>query len=565
MGLNSALNVASRSLALFSTGIEVAGHNVANSSTPGFIREVLDISTAQPYEKGGLLIGTGANLDGIRQEIDIHLEQRIYGSNADAAAAQFSSGIYQQFQTILNELGEDDLSTHLNTFVGSINDLINQPEVLGLRSAVIDQATTFADKITKIRGDVDNLRDNQNSEIDNLTGEANQLIDQIAEFNVQIVKLEASSNFSSNAGGLRTQRYEALNRLSEILPIEVRNTATGSAEVFSGTNYLVLGSQTHHLESFNESNDGFPSQSVRIEETQSPLDSGGGELNGLISGRDSILGDFVGQLDSYASAIIFEFNKIHSSGEGLKSFEDVTGSYAVDDSTAALNDAGLAFTPKHGSFEIKVIDQGTGAINTSVISIDLDGLGGNDTSLDDLQAAISGVTNLTATVEPSGELSISAANGYEFRFGNDTSDVLASLGINTFFTGTSSDDIAVNSIISNDSAFFATGQGGGDSDTRNAVLLAGFIDNPIESLNDVPIGDFYESLVSSIAQNAASDGALADGLNGFRDSLLGQRAQISGVSLDEEAVLILQYQQAYQASARIVTTIDELFNTLISL
>ena len=46
---------------------------------------------------------------------------------------------------------------------------------------------------------------------------------------------------------------------------------------------------------------------------------------------------------------------------------------------------------------------------------------------------------------------------------------------------------------------------------------------------------------------------------------MNQRAQISGVSLDEETIKILEFQRAYQAAARVISTVDELFGVLMSL
>ena len=58
---------------------------------------------------------------------------------------------------------------------------------------------------------------------------------------------------------------------------------------------------------------------------------------------------------------------------------------------------------------------------------------------------------------------------------------------------------------------------------------------------------------------------LATGAGGYQQSLLSQREQTSGVSLDEEAIQILQFQHAYQASAKFISTIDQLLTVLTQL
>jgi flagellar hook-associated protein 1 FlgK len=248
----------------------------------------------------------------------------------------------------------------------------------------------------------------------------------------------------------------------------------------------------------------------------------------------------------------------------LAGFQTVTGQTRLDDTTSALNAAGLAFTPKHGSFQLKVTNSLTGVTTTSNIAIDLDGIGG-DTSLEDLRNAIAAVANVDAGITPDGRLKIDAAANFEIRFSNDTSGVLAALGVNTFFTGSNAGDIGVNSVVAGNQLLFASSQGGGPSDNRNAVLMAEFVNRPIAALNGASLDQFYESTIASVAQASASETALAEGLKGFRDSLRGQRDQFSAVSLDEEIVRVMEFQRAFQAAARLVSTIDELFTTLLNM
>ena len=111
----------------------------------------------------------------------------------------------------------------------------------------------------------------------------------------------------------------------------------------------------------------------------------------------------------------------------------------------------------------------------------------------------------------------------------------------------------------------ALGQGGGPSDGSNAVALAAFSQQPIESLGGITLDEYYDKVVSSIAQSSASEGALAEGAQTFRDSLQSQREQYSGVSIDEETINVMKFQRAFQSAARLVSTIDELFTILLQI
>lgn len=566
MGLNAALYTAGRSLEVFSTGIQVAGQNIANANTPGYIREHIDLAPNLPYKTGGLTLGTGVFINGVRQEVDQFLEERIHVANSDAEVYQAREKIYQELETALQELGESDLSSDMSLFLASVNDLANQPESSPNRRLVIEEGEMLANEVSALRTRLDLLRTQESTNVEGLIAEANELIDVIYGLNREIPLLEAAGQLKSDAGGLRSQRYTALNRLSEIIPIRYQEHPSGSVDVFVGTDYLILGGERQHLQTEPVVDREVSVVNVTLTNTLTDVSRYGGELRGVIEGRDDVLGGFVDQLDQYSESLIYEFNKIHASGEGLIGFGSVTSDARVLSTTAALNTAasGLEFVPQHGSFQVKVTNSITGVTESSNITVDLDGIGA-DTTLASLQAALNGVSNVNASITTDLRLKLDAAANFDIRFSDDTSGALAALGINTFFTGSDSLNIGVNSTLKNDHRLLATGQGGGPADGRNAFELTTFVENPVSALGDVSLNAFYNGMVTSVAQNSASESALAEGFDGFRQSLFSQRDQISGVNLDEEAIDLMRFQRSYQSAARIISTVDELFGILLSM
>ncbi|HTN02096.1 MAG TPA: flagellar hook-associated protein FlgK, partial [Planctomycetaceae bacterium] len=462
-------------------------------------------------------------------------------------------------------LGEGDLSNQFNTLMGQLQSVVNQPENASLRTAFVESGEQFATAVTQLRLKLTDLQNSQNDQLKSRVDEANTLIQKIKTLNPQIGQLEANGLGRNDAGALRVERMNAINRLSELMPIRAIERPSGSVDLYSGSDYLLLDGQVQKLNLFVDTREnGLQGLQVQLSQTRSILTTGGGEIRGTIEERDKILGGFVTQLDEWAGAFINEFNKIHASGEGVAKFTDVTGVTHLYDSTSPLSTAGLPFPPKHGSFEIKTVNQATGITETAQIGIDLDGIG-TDTSLTDLKNAIDAVPNLTATITTDGRLRIASAAGYEFSFSNDTSGVLASLGINTFFTGSSSGDIGVNQVVVDDPRYLATGRGGGPSDNSNAVALAQLPDVKHSSLGGSTLPQFFEQITGGIVQGAAAEDALAQGSENFRSSLTTQREQTSGVSLDEETIIMMQLQRNYQAAARIVTTVDQLLSTLLQI
>ncbi|MFI4877060.1 MAG: flagellar basal body rod C-terminal domain-containing protein, partial [Blastopirellula sp. JB062] len=248
-------------------------------------------------------------------------------------------------------------------------------------------------------------------------------------------------------------------------------------------------------------------------------------------------------------------------------YQSITSEFIIDDSQTAepLDQAGLSYSPQNGSFRIYTQNSQTGLTNTTDISVKLNGLS-DDTSLQDLAAAISEIEGLTASISLDGHFQIeSDSPNVEFAFGDDTSGVLAALGIGTFFTGTSASTIGIHQAIKTDPSKFAASKNGIGVDTENAVELAGFLDRPLDSRNGQTLDEVYGQLVGEVTQSASVAKAVAEGYRVFKETLDGQKLGLSGVSLDEEAVNLMTYQRQFQAASRLISVIDELLEVLVNL
>jgi flagellar hook-associated protein 1 FlgK len=263
--------------------------------------------------------------------------------------------------------------------------------------------------------------------------------------------------------------------------------------------------------------------------------------------------------------LAFEFNKLHSSGQGMRGFTELSSEFSVDDINAALDAVGLPYTPVNGTFQVQLFDRKSGLTQTFDIGVTLMGLGA-DTSLAQLTTAIDAIDGISASISPTRQLEISADGaGQEIAFANDTSGILAALGLNTFFSGTSSANLSVNETVLEDPSLFAASNSGIGEGTGNAVLMADFLQRPLETANGVSLGDLYDRLYGGVTQQAAVAGAVFEGFRVFEETLNGQHLAISGVSLDEEAVKLITYQRAYQAAARMIATMSDLLDLLVNL
>ena len=140
----------------------------------------------------------------------------------------------------------------------------------------------------------------------------------------------------------------------------------------------------------------------------------------------------------------------------------------------------MTYPPSAGTFDVTLTNSTTGQqTNYAQVSVTETG-SPTDTTLNSLAASLNGINGVQANVV-NGQLSISSTNpNVQISFSNDTSGVLSSLGINTFFTGSDASSIGVNSQAINNPATLATSLSLDGSGPNNKAALA------ISNLNDTP-------------------------------------------------------------------------------
>jgi flagellar hook-associated protein 1 FlgK len=567
MSLFSSIQIASNALQANQIGLQVVGQNIANDNTPGYSREVVNYVPAPTQQIGTISVGTGVEVQGVVQVVDRFLEERLRGANSDVANSQTQSQTYQNLESVVGALQSNSIDSAMNSFFSSISGILNQPQSTSARNLAVLQGQALASNINNVATRVMQSRSDLNTQVANMTSSINQLVTQVASLNTQIVATEGGNSLASQAVGLRDQRADDLTQLSKLVGITVQQQADGADNVFVGGSYLVFEGTSRQVETIHQQQTGgLTAANISIVGENAPLNPQSGQLAGLLTSRDKILGGYLNQLNSFAGTLAFEFNKAFSQGQGLTGYTSLTSTYPVTSATAPLDAAGLPFTPVNGSFQVQTLNQKTGATTTTTIQVDLNGLDKNETSLNSIASQIGAINGLSASVSSNGNLSISSTSpDVQFSFTNDTSGALAALGLNTFFTGSLATDLGVNqALVSNPGAFAASTKGIG-SDTTNAVTLANFINQPLASQNGLSVGQLNDQIVSDVTQGSAVAQSTATGNSTFQQTLLGQQTATSGVSIDQEATQMITLQQSYQASAKLIATISDLLNTLMKI
>ena len=565
MSLFSSIRLANNSLRANQIAMQVVGQNIANANTPGYIREEVVFSPAPTQKVGDLLLGMGVKVQAVVQKIDLFLEERLRWATSDRAGSEVTEETYSQLEGVINELGDTDLSTSMNDFFSSISEILNQPESVTVRNLSVLKGNTLAQDISRMAQRVTDMRVDLNDRVHDMGDRINTLSEEIQDLNIKIAETEGGDVSASDAVGLRDQRLLALENLAKIIKVRVKEQPSGGVTVYAGGDFLVFEGTRREVEVVESSEDGITVAEIHLKETDSRIHAESGELHGLIDARDNVLGGLSDRLDDFARTLAFEFNKIFSSGQGLNGYDDASAEYSVDANDDELDQAGLRFAPVNGSFQVLVHNTKTGLSQTTDIMVDLNGIG-DDMTMNDLVIALDAVDGISARVSATGQLSITSDSpDQQFAFANDTSGLLAALGINTFFSGYSASGLGINEAIQDDPAKFAASRGGIGADTDNSVILADFLDRAIDTHNGESIGVIYDRMMGETAQGAAIARGIAEGDRVFEDTLRGQKLATSGVSLDEEAVRLISYQHSFQASARYIGVLGELLDILVSL
>lgn len=565
MSLFGTIRMASNTLRADQIALQVAGQNIANAETPGYIREEVVLKPAPMQKLGGLPLGLGVEVAAVVQKIDHFLEERLRASVSDRSGAEVREQVFQQLEGLVGELNDSDLSSDLTRFFSSISELLNQPESTSARNLVVLQALTLTQNIRRLHDRVSKVRADLDERIDDIANRINRLIEDIRRLNIRIAETEGGDVSQSDAVGLRDQRLQALEELAKLIDIRVEEQPSGGVAVYSGGFFLVYEGTARQVTVSRHTDRGLAVSEIRLEETNSALDVRSGELHGLMSARDSILGKFLDQLNELAAALIFGFNRLYTNGQGLTGYSTVTSTNAVTRATLALDDAGLPFNPRNGSFQIQLFNPQTKMTRTFSIRVDLTGVNGK-TTLQDIADQINAIDGLEASIDTGGKLTIRSTSADQvFAFANDTSGLLAALGINTFFTGVSAANIDVNNVVVNDPSKFAASRSGIAADTLLAEELANFADRPLEDFGGSSLWALYDRMVGEVTQGAAITKADADAARSFENTLRGQKLAVSGVNLDEEVVKLIAFQRQFQVAARFIKTLNDLIEILVSI
>jgi flagellar hook-associated protein 1 FlgK len=364
MSLSAALQIGRSALAASQLGIQVAGNNMANAATVGYSRQRIDIESIRGDQS---VPGRGVRVSTIRRQVDGALQARLTGAGADAAGAQTQQRIFEQIETTLGELGTNDLSNELSNFFKVWSERANQTKASG---SVVQQGDRLARFVRELRTDLTSQRRQIDDQIDATVVEANELLESVARLNKAISTSEGSG---APANTLRDQRDQVIEKLAQIMDVSVIDRGLGGLDVLVGSAPVVLADRAKLLEVLRVNSASGTSVTVRTTGEQGQdLGLASGSLGSLLMNRSGAVDATIDRLDTLASSVIFEINKLHSTATNATGMVSNTGTlgFSTADRARALNDAanestnGLPFAATNGGFLVQVRERSTGAMQT---------------------------------------------------------------------------------------------------------------------------------------------------------------------------------------------------------
>lgn len=566
--LFSTLNIARSGLAAAQTQLDVTGHNIANVNKTGFSRQRAELVTRVPITRPWGQMGTGVAISDIIQIRDQFLDDLYQNQVANLGNSEIRAEFFQMIEGVFLEPGPNGLSSRINEFFNAMNEFSTNVESIPVRINVLSEASELADALNTMSNQLFKLRTNANEEVISFVPEINSLSSRIASINQQIAVLEVNG---TSANDLRDDRHLLLDQLALLVNIDSRERGDGQVDVLVSGQTLVNGGDAMALEAVRNAAldpDRNDLVEVRFVKTGQKLNAQNGELFGAIEMRDNVLVGIDTDMDALAATLVEQINKIHGQASGLSGYSGtVRSSNAVTDPAVALNAAGLPYAVSPGSFEIRVFDESTvppTPVGGTPVTINVTAL----TTLDDIAAQLNAVPNITAAVDTQGFLSITAAPGFSFSNANDDTNIFAAIGLNGLFQGFDAATISVNTTIANNPELLASRFSTDPLDTGDntaALAMLGVQSGLHFDNNTATLSEFYESVVVEIGVATRGNQQALAVEQAFVANIERRRQEVSGVSLDEEVTLMIQYQRAFEASARVISVADRMLESLLTM
>ncbi|RCX19083.1 flagellar hook-associated protein 1 FlgK [Fontibacillus phaseoli] len=509
------IETSKRALFVNTVSMQTLGHNIANANTEGYSRQRVNLREANPIWAMGMTksqqpgqLGTGVEYTSITRIRDSFLDTQFRRENQLLGSWEIINSSMTAIQNILNEPSGSGLSAVMDDFWNSWETLNRDPSLLSARVAVAGAASNLVDTLKHISESLNNLSSDVNNNIDKKVLEANNIVNNIARLNVLI---RDNESFGDSANDYRDQRDLLLDKLSTIVDVQYAEDENGMVNITSaGVNVL----------------DG---ENVTALAPANAVTATAGQLHGYVQSLQET--DLIrNQLNGLVSTLVTGEIKV-----------TLDNGYVTTNNMVALNDVtvdGMGVVPAGGSIP-------AGSKITSSMEVMVNGFNGlHQLGYTLTEPTSTGIPFFTSTT---GAFTLDSIQ-VNSEILADTNKIAASSQYETVN--------GVNKVIR------------GNSDVANALAslrdaIFTFPDS-LTSMSQGTTDDYFRGLTADLGIRASNTERNYKNEQTMTDNLQIQRQSVSGVSMDEELADMIRFQQAYNAAARNMTTVDEMLERVIN-
>jgi flagellar hook-associated protein 1 FlgK len=313
------LEVGVRGLLTHQQALEVTSQNMANASTPGYSRQRAEITSTEPYTEPAFTrlkvagqMGTGSEVSEVIRIRDLIIDQQIQEQTTTLGYWNSRQDVLGQAERIINEPTDSNIRSEVDAYWVALQELTKTPDSQPTRSTLRQTALTITQDIRQNYSSIKNLRSDTNDKIVSTVIEINRYADSIAHLNKQIGEVTA---LGDNANDLMDKRDFLVEQLSKNVNINISYDQVNKMTIQINGIPLVSGDDSDHILAIPD-NDGMVQLEWTVPKHQGVVVTNG-NLAGLLQLRDEDLPKIMDSLDSIATSLISQTNRLHKKGYGL--------------------------------------------------------------------------------------------------------------------------------------------------------------------------------------------------------------------------------------------------------
>ncbi len=567
--------------------LDTIAHNISNANTPGYSRQEVDLATEGGLYTGAGFFGRGVKVVTVTRSTNEFLIKEANVNTASASADQTRLDKLKQLESVL-PTGESGLGYAAGLVLNAFVDVANQPQDMSARQVVLARAQDWVSRMNTAGEQINSLQSGVVSDMGTSVQQINSLTKQIANVNQEIAKYSGSGHTPNDLLDKRDLLVKNLNQQVQVNTIEAED---GTLSVFMGGGQLLVLS--NRAETLNVVRDPDNSAQGRVtlvtNGSERILDSNqmtGGALHGLLQFQDEDLTSTRNQLNAFSADFADAVNAQQALGVdadgNLQTSFDSTGAavsnniFINTDDAAALK---LSLTAPKGLAAASplvavrnVANKGTATIDSITMARGLPTTNALDfaTSRPAAGSPLTVVFETDATDATKLTYRFVDSSGASYKDTTPPRSWVAGSPINDQDPASTPTGALFNLTISGVPKAGDTIQVARTtyptSNNSNAMAMLNLRDKAMVSVDGVSfatVTDAYSQMIGSLGVIVQGGQTAADISKTLQASAEQTLSSSSGVNLDEEAARLIQYQQSYQAAAKVLQIAQSIFDTLL--